>query len=266
MTGQVTPLMVVVLLTLLSLAVIFLERRWIRLRYLTLLVSLAFFGFYNATGLAGSGWFQDIVLKLRDFREFVLYYAIILGMIGFTAVFGQVFCGWVCPMGAVQEFLHNFHQKHPKIPEKLDFWLSKVKYIFAIFLIGYSIVVGAKIHYINPFYVVFNLDSPSICLLIFAGALLLLSTFVYRPWCRWFCPFSAVFNILGRFSPFKIRPTYPQCVNCRLCERACRLNAIKTIEIPDGGKETVVNQSRCIRCGDCIAVCPKDAIFLDTGG
>ncbi len=262
MSGQVTPLMVIVFLLLMSLSVVFLERKWIRLRYLTLLISLAFFGFYNATGLAGPGWFQDIILKLGQFKSAILYYIIVIGMLLFTIVFGQIFCGWVCPMGAVQEFLHNFHQKHPKIPEKLDFYLSKLKYAIAILLVAYVILKGSKVHYINPFYVVFNLDAPNIYILIFAAVIFILATFIYRPWCRWICPFSAIFNLLSKFSIFKIQPVYPSCVNCRLCERSCRIDAIKTIKKDDGSKETVVNQTRCIRCGDCVSTCPKNAVSL----
>ena len=260
MTGSATLLWVITVVLLLSSGVISLAYGKNRLRYVTLLLSLAFFGFYNTAGLAGPGWLQDTILKLKEFGDFLPFYLIIIAILLFTLVFGQFFCGWVCPMGAVQEFLHDFHKKEVKIPDRVDKWLGLAKYIFAFYLILHAIVKHTKLHYLNPFFVVFNLDG-STPLVIVAAIILLLSVFIYRPWCRWFCPFSAILNLLGKISLFQLS-TNENCTNCSLGERVCRIGAIKVEKDESGKRQTRVINSRCIRCGDCVTSCPWKGIEL----
>ncbi len=259
MTGSATFLWVAILSLLLLAATVQLFLKSTRLRYLFLLFSLVFFGFINTTALAGPGWLEDIVLKVSEFGSSKAFYLIIAVLLLFTAIFGQVFCGWVCPMGAVQEFLHDFTKRQLHVPEKLDNFLGLSKYAFAAYLLLNAIFRHTKLHYLNPFFVVFNLGGPPL-LVIAAFVLLGLSIFVYRPWCRWFCPFSAVFNLIGKISLFQIK-TNERCTNCLLGERICRIGAIK-VERNGIKRKTTVKNSRCIRCGECLSSCPRSGIEL----
>jgi len=50
-----------------------------------------------------------------------------------------------------------------------------------------------------------------------------------------------------------------KCVKCKLCIKACPVNAISD--------DFVVNNSLCTRCNSCIEVCPKDAVTrIPAGG
>ncbi len=46
------------------------------------------------------------------------------------------------------------------------------------------------------------------------------------------------------------------CRDCATCEEACFRRAISRVETADGGYEYVVDESQCIGCGFCEAVCP----------
>jgi Fe-S-cluster-containing hydrogenase component 2 len=78
------------------------------------------------------------------------------------------------------------------------------------------------------------------------------STFIYRPFCRYICPFGAIASLVGRFSPFKIRRT-DACLDCGICEKIC-----PTLE---AYRES--NKGECYLCYRCIEFC-KNEMFIDT--
>lgn len=43
-----------------------------------------------------------------------------------------------------------------------------------------------------------------------------LSLFIYRPFCKYFCPYGALMAIVSRFSIFKVKKE-DSCVSCNLC-------------------------------------------------
>lgn len=45
----------------------------------------------------------------------------------------------------------------------------------------------------------------------------MLSSYIYRPWCRILCPFGALVSLTSRFSRYKLRRT-ESCTNCGSCE------------------------------------------------
>ena len=56
--------------------------------------------------------------------------------------------------------------------------------------------------------------------LLVAAGILLLSVFLYRPLCRFLCPFGVLFSLPAAFSMFRLRRT-EACISCRKCEKAC---------------------------------------------
>ena len=50
---------------------------------------------------------------------------------------------------------------------------------------------------------------------------------------------------------------------CQACRDACLPRAIAFLPLAGGVSTPVVNESRCTACGDCLAVCPSNAITLE---
>jgi polyferredoxin len=64
-------------------------------------------------------------------------------------------------------------------------------------------------------------------MLVVGGAVLVLSTFIGRPYCRFLCPYGVLLGWLSRLSWSGVTITPDECVVCRLCEDACPFGAIE---------------------------------------
>jgi len=189
---------------------------------------------------------------------------ILLGLVLLSAlVAGPVFCGWLCPLGAVQEWINKLSltirrrlglaQGMLRINARLDTALSFLRFVI-LGLIIFKTTEMLSLVFMNadPYYALLNFltgDVAPMALLIL-GTVIVASAFVERPWCRWFCPLGGVLSVLGKFSPFKIRRKAAACISCNLCNKACPVG-LKPAAIP------VVNDQRCIHCGVCSAACPR---------
>lgn len=197
---------------------------------------------------------------------------ILMGIAYLLAVlFGPVLCGWVCPLGSVQEWIGKSGRKIFKkrynrfIPKQIDNYLRLTRYI-VLFLVIYQTAATAKLMFqdVDPYYALFHFwaDEISIAALIILGLTIFLSLFVERPWCKYACPYGAVLGIFNLFRVFKIRRTPSACINCRTCDRVCPMN------IPVSSVSAVLNH-QCISCMECTSehACPAaDTVHLSAKG
>ena len=182
----------------------------------------------------------------------------LLALIGTKAV-----CGWACPYGALQEFLHKLPLATKwKKRNKLPFWLTNaVRFgLFCLFLYDLSFgltnlkAMGRVIyHYVNPFNL-FEWHFITLSIGLYVGATLILSFFIYRPHCHFVCPFGLYSWLLERISIFRIRIDRGKCTECRACIKACPGRAMKGIY------ESSAFPADCFSCGECLAACAFDAL------
>lgn len=173
-----------------------------------------------------------------------------------TLVAGPVFCGWLCPLGSVQEWAGRLAGKaglkKVRIPRRVDFGLSLLRFvILGLVLRATFMTVSLAFMRVDPYYALMHFWTGEVALpaLIILAAVLILSVFIDRPWCRWFCPLGGILSVTGRISLFKIRRPAKNCVSCGACAKACPVSL-------DPSSEDVVTDSRCIRCGLCAPSCP----------
>jgi len=199
--------------------------------------------------------FADIIYPNR----LVLLIIRILIFLGLTLIFGRIFCGYVCPLGAVQELASMIRFK-PKLDYNRKFWKKK-NYLrwgfFAIYAIA-SIIWGLEATlFMNPIngFLVFWTPFNIMIFLAFLLFLLIIfiSIFIYRPYCRFFCPFGALAFLFGKVSPLKIRRT-PYCTECGICEKICP--TLEGFDISEKGE--------CYYCYRCIDFCTNE-MFIDNG-
>jgi polyferredoxin len=201
-------------------------------------------------------------LILGGFPNVIFLAGMTFLILGISLIFSRIFCGYVCPLGAAQELMSMVRFK-PTLdydrelvkPRKMIRWILFI--VFFILIITITFTLGVNIEYfINPLYGFLIIWFPTNLLLLIPLTLLIIvmiaSIFVYRPFCRYLCPFGAIASLVGRFSPFKIRRT-EACLNCGICEKIC-----PTLE---GYKDS--KKGECYLCYRCIEFC-KNEMFIDT--
>ena len=204
------------------------------------IVSLAYFGFWRRGCVCAIGSIQNVALGLADPG-----YAVPLAVIAFfslplvfSLIWGRGFCAGVCPHGAIQDLVLI---KPLKVPGWLDEALRVVPWIhlaLAVLLAATgSLFIICKF---DPFVGIFRMAGPRI-MLIGGGALLVLSMFVGRPYCRYLCPYGPLLGLASRFAKWRPTVTPDACTQCRLCESSCPYGALNHPMPVKQGKERVAS-------------------------
>jgi len=214
------------------------------LRWATLGGTLLLLGFLDRGFLSVSHILAGITvgpsIYLSDLSLLILVAFTVLT----TLFVGRVFCGYLCPFGAIQDFLDRVVPKRfqRELPRRWHRLALKLKYgvlglVLAPALFGASFTLY---HYFEPFGTVF-FWSPSILLWAIAGSILLLSAVVPRFYCRYACPLGAALAIGSLLAPFRIHRV-EQCQVCKVCEQSCPTGAIE---------DEVIDFKECVRCNAC---------------
>lgn len=183
---------------------------------------------------------------------------------------GPVICGWICPLGSIQEWIGKIGKKIFKkryntfVPSKLDKVLRYLRYVVLIWVTYMTIVSGKLIFQdYDPYFTLFNFWTSEVSLagIIILTLTLVLSLFVERPFCKYACPFGAFQGLYNLIRIFPIKRNAATCINCKACDRACPMN----IEV---SKAQSVRDHQCISCLECTSevACPvTNTVLLAQG-
>lgn len=174
--------------------------------------------------------------------------------------FGPLICGWVCPLGSIQEWISSLGKKilgkryNNLIPYKYDKIFRFSRYIVLIWVVYMTAMTGKlSFESLDPYSALFHLWSSEIAVggLIILVITLLTSLIIERPWCKYACPYGALLGISNLFRVFKIRRNERTCIGCNKCNDSCPMN----IKVAEG---TLVRDHQCISCMKCSSeeVCP----------
>jgi polyferredoxin len=187
--------------------------------------SLAYFGFYRLGCVCSIGSVQNVVYAASHGS-----YRLPLPVAGFFVLplvaslfFGRVFCGGACPMGAMQDLLLF---RSIRLPASLSAILGTVPYIY----LGSAVLFAATgtayvICEYDPFVSMFRL-SGHFLIVVFGALMLVTSTFIGRPYCRFLCPYSVLLRWCSHFAKYRVSVSPKDCIQCHLCASACPFQAI----------------------------------------
>ncbi len=186
-----------------------------------------------------------------------------IGLAITTVIWGRgVFCGWVCPYGAMAELQFKLGRKLKlpsfELPDVIHLKLRYLRYaVFLVLLVVFltSSELGERMAEIEPFKSTFfvPLWTRHPALIAWWMVLFSISFTTYRPFCRYLCPLGAALAV-----PTSARLSGPYrrdfCSKCKICSRGCEPRAIR--------KDGTIDPRECLNCWECEAnwgddtVCP----------
>jgi len=238
--GWMEYLDVFILLIVLSLATWFVLKKRSRKGVLYLsLFTLIYFGFYRNGCICSIGAIQNVTLALVDPTYAISLTALAFFMLPllFALFAGRVFCGGACPLGAIQDLIII---KPIELPIGIRKALGVIPYLY----LGLAILFAAtKTDFIicryDPFVGIFRMDA-SFNMFVLGGSFLIMGMFVGRPYCRFLCPYGVLLNWTSSVSKKHLTITPSECIDCKLCERSCPMDAInKPVAEPVSKKKDI---------------------------
>jgi len=204
---------------------------------------------------------KPILFSLQE-GQFIFppVFAGVLAMIALLSIAGnKLFCGWVCPIGALQEIGYLCFPRVKKL--RVPFVAANSVRI-GLLILFVPILQGFGIYsygYFNPFEILhwplntdfWTLYAWAVILIVVVAAL-----FLYRPFCHIICPIGALTWFLEHISIARIRLRKETCNNCRVCVSKAPCSAMEAIL---AGKRA---RPDCYACGMCVAACPADALHF----
>ena len=226
-----------------------------------------------AVGACPLGSLQNALASSGNRAGFYVFGIIML----WGLMLGRTICGWICPLGLIQELLHKIPT--PKIRKsRVTYYLSYLKYFFlAVFAVAMPLWYGLKHGMAVPGFCKYICPAGTL-----EGAMGLLSNpgnasffkmlgifftrkfvnmmiiglaciFCYRSFCRFICPLGAIYGMFNKLALVGVRVDMDRCTHCGACAMNCRMDVRH------------VGDHECINCAKCMDACRQDAISLKAG-
>ena len=210
-------------------------------------------------------WFHSLLFQwtwslfLSDPFIFLFWIFIIVTVF----LFGRgLFCGWMCPFGSLSEAIYKvagfvgLKRFQTQLPQRWHDRLKWLKYAIFFGLITvsmFSMGLAEKLSEVEPFKTTFlvGIQNRTWPYGLFVVAILGLSIFIERPYCKYICPLGASLAMPSTFRWFGLKRKQ-DCNSCKACAVGCGAQAIDA----DGR----IDHRECLHCLDCMI------LYTDTKG
>ena len=248
----------------------------------------------------GAGILEYIFFSMGEGAFPFLLLAALLLVLLFT---NRVFCGWICPIGSIQDLCAAVPTKKRKFSMSTHKSLLNIKYIFIIITIIIIFPLGITKNANILFYFDFKnqlgvfaqqpigffslsefifvyfpnlvqnvflpvkldaLEFGGWVILIFYSLVIVLSFWYPRIYCRYICPFAAISSAVTEYSFLKLARNPVKCVGRSECG-ICEDVCPKQIRILDEPFEFFTGKGECNLCLECKEKCPHDAVLIKFG-
>ncbi len=178
----------------------------------------------------------------------------------FSFLFSRIYCGWLCPGGAVQDMISGANKRN---------WNSKGKNVskYIIWAVWFSLILLLWLKHLplkGDFLFLYKFDGHYI--MIYTIVMTIIYLFAIstgrRGMCHslcWMAPFMVIGETVSDFlhiPRFRLKPKPDACVSCGKCTKECPMG----LDISRMVKSGNTDSTECISCLACVDICPKHAI------
>jgi polyferredoxin len=187
--------------------------------------------------------------------------SLLVSLVVLTVATKKSFCGWICPLGTVQEWVGRLGTRvlgrRLHLPAAPDRFLVLLRYAVLALVVVLTYTVwqfdlGFRAY--DPFYILFtglgHETAGALSISILVGVLAA-AFFVPFAWCRYLCPLGATIDPLSRAGALRVRRNGERCTGCGACDAICphRIPVSRVSE---------VTARNCTNCLDCVEECPEE--------
>jgi MauM/NapG family ferredoxin protein len=237
-------------------------------------ISLVFFVFLFTKLFYPLGW-QALILQwfsrldpwlllshLRLQHNIPLWGWLPLLILVMTILLGRVFCGWLCPLGALLMLVDKISRTITKIRffkklalkrTKIIHLLQPMRYFWLIFIVVAFVLGSGWVLFLTPF-ALFSHEVVRILQRAVPWVLIgiIVCTLLFsRLWCSVLCPTGVLLSLVARLRLFRYKIA-GNCVQCGKCTQNCSVAAAPA--------DTGIVGEGCLSCGDCQRACPTKAV------
>ncbi len=207
----------------------------------------------------GGGTTRGICIALVDFNKRLSFsFLFSLGMcVVVMAIFGRLWCGYVCPAGFIQDIMTIIRQKlripHIGVSQQLKPFITILKWYAVFYIIFNDLCKVCPVQYFTVPVGGYTSGGTSGWIYTWSLLTVIFCTLSDRAGCR-ICPIGALTGIFNKISGARIKKCGSACTHCRACLEACPMDIQAIYE--DREHEDVTF-SECLYCMKCIEVCPE---------
>ena len=217
-------------------------------------------------------------LEPSEAMEFSKHRIVNAGLIFFalsivsTVVLGRWFCGWACHLVALQDLARWLLGKLGIRPKPLRAGILSVVPLLAFLYMFFAPFVYHALGEDRPtqgivfavtkndFWATFPSWIPAILTLLVCG-FFIIYLLGSKGFCTFGCPYGAIYGIADQLAPLRVRVT-DDCTGTSHCTAVCTSNVRVNEEVRDF---RMVVDPGCMKCMDCVSVCPNDALYMGVG-
>ncbi len=230
---------------------------------------------YNLDQLTSAGcyWFSHIAELLERPPSYLIWF--VGSFAAFALLFGRMLCGFVCPLGFLQDVAHQarvaLRIEGIALNERVYAILRFIKWVMLVLFLGISLIGGSFCDFcpaaaLSPALAGFKTS------LYFSGfmmiAVIVSGFFKRRCFCN-ICPMGYLLGLPHRASLARLRKDAVACTECGACYEACPMGIKSIFTVREGKDERAIDVTTtdCIFCGECVRKCPEDgALYMTLAG
>lgn len=243
------------------------HRAWLRAGIQTL-----FFFAMPGAFVAGFNGVKQLFLRIGSGELLKLdsFALSLLGLCGFTILFGRFFCGFVCAFGSLGDLVYWLsglvqrkllgRKKQFSLPDRAVVWGQKAKYLILAVIVAlcaagqYSRLSGTDPWEVFSRLTALRLPPEGFGVAALLFVLILAGMAVHpRFFCQFLCPLGAVFSLLPILPFAQLHRKSETCIaGCNACAKRCPVR----LRLDDES----LRSGECIACEACVGTCPKGSI------